>query len=203
MLSQLDNIIFPDSCEVLEVTSQRFVYPIFKNGSSSLKAMEYPVVPIDQLKDIPVIEIFVRDPYKRFLSGVQTYLMQHFSLDRQTMLYIIRENLFLNRHYCPQFYWLVNLQRYTDAKIKINPIEKLNELLTVNYNKTDKDLDIEQYFKNNQKVLFYTSIDKVLTETLLEHTVSFREIISILKLKHPKVYKELVLRSINLCNVLV
>ena len=30
MLSQLDNIIFPDRCEVLEVAPQRFVYPIIK-----------------------------------------------------------------------------------------------------------------------------------------------------------------------------
>ena len=37
MLSPLDRIIFPDRCEVIEVIpSQRYVYPIFKNGRSSL-----------------------------------------------------------------------------------------------------------------------------------------------------------------------
>ena len=37
MLSHLDRIIFPDRCEVIEVIpSQRYVYPIFKNGRSSL-----------------------------------------------------------------------------------------------------------------------------------------------------------------------
>jgi hypothetical protein len=37
MLSQLDHIIYPDRCEVYEIVpSQRYFYPIFKNGSSSI-----------------------------------------------------------------------------------------------------------------------------------------------------------------------
>ena len=203
MFSQLDNMIFPDRCDVLEIIpSQRYVYPIYKNGSSSLQKAGYPVVPIEQLPDIPVIEIYVRDPYERFLSGVQTYLMQNFALERRTMLYVIRENLFLNRHYCPQFHWLVNLQRFTNAKIKINPIEQLNEITQYTDNQQEKDYEIEQYFKNELKVQFYLSIDKVVTETLLGRTVRFKDIVYVLKTKQPDVYQEVVQRSINLCNVL-
>lgn len=202
MLSQLDNIIFPDRCEVLEVAPQRFVYPIYKNGSSSLTKAGYQHVPFEKLPEINVIEIYVRDPYDRFLSGVQTYLMQNFALDRKTMLHIVGENLFLNRHYAPQFHWLVNLQRFTKAKIKINPIEKLSELTAHYDNQQDKDYDIIEYFKGNEKIQFYTSIDKILTETLLGHTVRFKDIVRLLELKQPEVYNEIVLRSINLCSVL-
>jgi hypothetical protein len=202
MLSQLDNIIFPDRCEVLEVAPQRFVYPIYKNGSSSLTKAGYQHVPFEKLPEINVIEIYVRDPYDRFLSGVQTYLMQNFALDRKTMLHIVGENLFLNRHYAPQFHWLVNLQRFTKAKIKINPIEKLSELTAHYDNQQDKDYDISEYFKGNEKIQFYTSIDKILTETLLGHTVRFKDIVRLLELKQPEVYNEIVLRSINLCSVL-
>lgn len=202
MLSQLDNIIFPDRCEVLEVAPQRFVYPIYKNGSSSLTKAGYQQVPFEKLPEINVIEIYVRDPYDRFLSGVQTYLMQNFALDRKTILHIVGENLFLNRHYAPQFHWLVNLQRFTKAKIKINPIEKLSELTAHYDNQQDKDYDISEYFKGNEKIQFYTSIDKILTETLLGHTVRFKDIVRLLELKQPEVYNEIVLRSINLCSVL-
>lgn len=202
MLSQLDNIIFPDRCEVLEVAPQRFVYPIYKNGSSSLTKAGYQHVPFEKLPEINVIEIYVRDPYDRFLSGVQTYLMQNFALDRKTMLHIVGENLFLNRHYAPQFHWLVNLQRFTKAKIKINPIEKLSELTAHYDNQQDKDYDISEFFKGNEKIQFYTSIDKILTETLLGHTVRFKDIVRLLELKQPEVYNEIVLRSINLCSVL-
>ena len=36
MLSRIDEFIFPDRCDGNSITSQQFVYPIFKNGSSSL-----------------------------------------------------------------------------------------------------------------------------------------------------------------------
>jgi len=202
MLSQLDNIIFPDRCEVLQINSQRFVYPIQKNGSSSLLREGYKTVAQEDISNIKVIEIFVRDPYDRFLSGVQSYLAQNFALDRKTMLHIVRENLFLNRHYCPQFYWLVNLQRFTNAKIKINHIDKLNEITTYVSNKQDRDYDIETYFKNHKKVEFYISIDKILTETLLGYTVRFKDIVDFLKTKQPDVYQEIIHRSIELGRII-
>ena len=38
MLSRIDEIIYPNRCEVIEfMDPQRFVYPIFKNGSSSIR----------------------------------------------------------------------------------------------------------------------------------------------------------------------
>lgn len=202
MLSQLDNIIFPDRCEVLEITPQRFVYPIFKNGSSSLSMSGYKIVPESELPDIKVVEIYVRDPYERFLSGVQTYLRQNFALDRKTMLYVIKDNLFLNRHYCPQFYWLINLQRFTKAKIKINHISNLSEITPYIDNNPDKDYDIIEFFKNDDNVKFYLSIDKILTETLLGHTLRFKDIVRLLKIKQPDVYEEIIERSIKICNVL-
>ena len=36
MLSRLDEIIYPNRCEVIQLASQRFFYPIYKNGSSSV-----------------------------------------------------------------------------------------------------------------------------------------------------------------------
>ena len=104
MLSQLDNIIFPDRCDVLEIDSQRYVYPIFKNGSSTLNKVPHRILGIDELKQIDTVDVFVRDPYERFLSGVQTFLRYNTQLHRETALYFISEYLFLNRHFCPQFH---------------------------------------------------------------------------------------------------
>ena len=73
MLSQLDNIIFPNRCDVLEIVpSQRYVYPIYKNGSSSLYESGYRLMEHDELCNIPVVDIYVRDPYDRFVTGVNT-----------------------------------------------------------------------------------------------------------------------------------
>lgn len=203
MLSQLDNIIFPDRCDVLEIVpSQRYVYPIFKNGSSSLYADNYRIVPEEELKNIPVIDIYVRNSYERFISGVQTFLMQNPEADEKTLLAIIGSYLFLNRHFCPQFHWLVNLHRFTDAKIRINSVSSLNEITNQHSNKQIKRQAIDDYFKNHEKLHFYLSIDKVLTELLVGFTVEFKDIVKLIKIRHPDVYVEVIQRSKDLCTVL-
>lgn len=203
MLSQLDNIIFPDRCDVLEIVpSQRYVYPIFKNGSSSLYADNYRIVPEEELKNIPVIDIYVRNSYERFISGVQTFLMQNPEADEKTLLAIIGSYLFLNRHFCPQFHWLVNLHRFTDAKIRINSVSSLNEITNQHSNKQIKRQAIDDYFKNHEKLHFYLSIDKVLTELLVGFTVEFKDIVKLIKIRHPDVYIEVIQRSKDLCTVL-
>jgi hypothetical protein len=201
MLSQLDNIIFPDRCDVLEIVpSQRYVYPIYKNGSSSLYKSGFRLVDHDELKDIPVIDIYVRNPYDRFITGVNTFLKHNTHLDRTTALYIISNYLFLNRHFCPQFHWLLNLQRYTKAKIRINPIESLSEITSLKINQNQDSL-LDEYL-NIDKIHFYLSIDKVLTEDLIGQVVPFKLIVQTIKHQYLDVYKEVIQRSIDLCNAL-
>lgn len=201
MLSQVDNIIFPDRCDVLEIVpSQRYVYPIYKNGSSSLYESGFRLVSSDELPNIDIVDIYVRNPYDRFATGVNTFLQHNSSLDRATALYFINNYLFLNRHFCPQFHWLVNLQRFTNAKIKINPIDTLSDITVLRSNQSQDPLLDEAL--NTEKLHFYLSIDKVLTEDLLGKTVPFKLIVQTIRHRYPDVYKEIVQRSINLCNVL-
>ena len=201
MLSQVDNIIFPDRCDVLEIVpSQRYVYPIYKNGSSSLYESGFRLVGHDELPNIDIVDIYVRNPYDRFATGVNTFLQHNSSLDRTTALYFIKNYLFLNRHFCPQFHWLVNLQRFTNAKIKINPIDTLSDITALRSNQSQDPL-LDEALKT-EKLHFYLSIDKVLTEDLLGKTVPFKLIVQTVRHRYPDVYKEVVQRSINLCNVL-
>jgi len=201
MLSQLDNIIFPDRCDVLEIVpSQRFVYPIYKNGSSSLYSSGFRLVDNDELKDIKIIDIFVRNPYDRFVSGINSFLQYNPKLDRETAFYFITNYLFINRHFCPQFYWLVNLKRFTNALIRINSIDQLNDITALKYNQSQDPLLDE--ILSTEKVHFYLSIDKVLTEDLLGQTVPFKLICQTLKHRYSNVYAEIVQRSIDLCSVL-
>jgi hypothetical protein len=201
VFSQLDNIIFSDRCDVLEIVpSQRFVYPIYKNGSSSLYNSGFRRVDHHELKNISTIDIYVRDPYDRFVTGVNTFLKHNQNLDRKTALHFITEYLFLNRHFCTQFHWLVNLQRFTDAKIVINPIESLSKITPIKDNQSE-DLILDQIL-NTEKIHFYLSIDKVLINDLLGKTVTFKLIVQTIKHRYPEVYQEVIQRSINLCNVL-
>lgn len=200
MLSQLDNIIFPDLCEVLEVAPQRYVYPIYKNGYSSLTNSGFRVLAMTELPFLDTVEIFVRDPHDRFFSGLSTWLEHNDHLDRDTMLHMAGHYLFINRHYAPQFHWLVNLRRFTQAKIKINPIEDLSTItnLHLNENRNKVQYDISFF----PKVAFYMQLDKVLTENFLGQTVEFPEIVQAVEEHYPDVYHEVIQRSINLCSVL-
>lgn len=199
MLSQLDNIIFPDRCDVLEiVSSQRYVYPIFKNGSSSLYESGFRLVDHNELINIPVVDIYVRNPYERFVTGVNTFLQHNSSLDPTTVLYFINNYLFLNRHFCPQFHWLVNLHRFTNAKIRINSIDALSDITKLKVNQSNDTL----INLGTEKLHFYLSIDKVLTEDLIGETVTFELIVQTIKDRYPAVYTEVIQRSKDLCTVL-
>ena len=201
MVSQLDNIIFPDRCDVLEIVpSQRYVYPIYKNGSSSLYNSGFRLMDHDELPNIPIVDIYVRNPYDRFVTGVNTFLQHNAELDQQTLLHFVTEYLFLNRHFCPQFHWLVNLQRFTNAKIRINPIEALSDIISLKFNQSHNTLLTDRLCTD--KVNFYLSIDRVLTEDLLGKTVTFKLIMQTMQYRYPDVYTELVQRSIVLSNVL-
>ena len=201
MLSQLDNIIFPDRCDVLEIVpSQRYVYPIYKNGSSSLYKSGFRLMDHDELPTIPIVDIYVRNPYDRFVTGVNTFLQHNENLDRATVLHFISNYLFLNRHFCSQFHWLVNLQRFTNAKIRINSIDSLTDITALTVNQSTDPLIDDTI--STDKLHFYLSIDKVLTEDLLGKTVTFKLIVQTLRHRYPDVYKEVVQRSIDLCNVL-
>lgn len=201
MLSQLDNIIFPDRCEVLEVAPQRCVYPIYKNGYSSLSNSGFRTLAITELPALDTVEIFVREPVERFFSGLSSYIEYNNHLDKDTLLFMTGHHLFLNRHFVPQFHWLVNLRRFTRAKIKISPIQNLKNVtnLHINQNKNKVYYDIVHF----PKVKFYMQLDKVLTETYLGQTVSFDDIVKSIQDQYPAVYKEIIQRSKDLCNVLV
>lgn len=198
MLSYIDPIIFPDRCDVLEIVpSQRYVYPIFKNGSSSLQMSGYRIITPEELKSIATIDVFVRDPWQRFVSGVQT-CVENLNYDRETTLHFIEHYLFLNRHYCPQFHWLLNLQRFSNAKLRLLPLTQINEVVNVHENKIVKDQALEQRLAKNKKIQFYLQIDRVLTEDLLGQTVEFKQIVEVIRQQYPDVYAEVIGRSAEL-----
>ena len=87
MLSVLDTRLFPDSITILKIPeSQDYIYPIHKNGSSSLMDSGFSIVDPSDYKSIETIQVFVREPYQRFLSGVNTYLKHNFNKNRDSLL---------------------------------------------------------------------------------------------------------------------
>lgn len=182
--------LFPDDCLVLEIVpSSRYVYPIFKNGSTSLVKSGYKLLTADQLSTIENVEVYVRNPHERFVSGVQTYLSKIDSkLDKSTVMHLIEKYFYLNRHFCPQLFWLINFRRFSNASYTIKSINELHNLTDFYENQSTLDIELVNRFSNNSKIKFYNEMDEVLTVNLIGKTVSLEEIFSVLKCNYDNLY---------------
>lgn len=204
MLSRIDEIIFPNRCEVIEFTDpQRFVYPIFKNGTSALMMCPIESDPKKllnkQIERCNSIDVILRNPNDRFISGVNTYvynlLRDNPKLDKSTIMYFVENYLFLNRHYAPQIAWLVNLNKYTnkDCKLNLYGLDKLNEYTTDKFlPPEDKILTEDEInrLKTNIHNQVYIQIDLYILD-LIGKSLTFSEILAHIKSKNPAVYSKL------------
>jgi len=203
MLGYIDPIIFPDECEVLEVAPGRYVYNIFKNGSSSLRKSGFRQLSLDEIAALDTVEVFIRDPYERYVSGVQTYLSQlDLAQDRDTVLSMIDQFLFLNRHFTLQFHWLVNLARHTSASITLRPLSDMGLTTELTWNAITRDEQLIKHFQNNDRLWFYLKLDKILIDTFIGQTVKFKDIVTHIHTSYPVLYEETIQRVNDLCAVL-
>jgi hypothetical protein len=202
MLGYLDPMLFPDEILVIEFTKDRYVYPIYKNGSSGLFELCYATLDTDQIRQLDHIEVFLREPFERYVSGVQTYLRYNSHLDRATALSMIDEYLFLDRHFALQFHWIVNLQRFTDASMTFKNMSELHNDVGKTWNALTRDQSLIDYFNDNQKLWFYLLLDKILYEDFMGQTVKMSTIVAHIKDKHPVLYEEVIQRNQELCTVL-
>jgi len=202
MLGYLDPILFPDDIEVLEVSPNRYVYPIFKNGSRSLISKDYRTLSKGEILDLDQVEVFVRDPFERYVSGVQSYLRLNPNLDRATALTMIDRYLFLDRHFSLQFHWLVNLRRFCDPWIHIRPLDDLTSATDLVWNTIARDQQLVDHFQPNLKLWYYLQLDKILTEDFLGQSVKMSMILAHIRIKYPDLQNEIVLRAHSICNVL-
>jgi hypothetical protein len=201
MLSHLDCIIFPDRCEVIEVIpSQRYVYPIFKNGQSSLltatKQNNWNIFLNEKIKKINSIDVFVRDPVERLASGIssfiQTTVRDHPDLDVKTVNWFAENYLYLNRHYAPQFLWLVNLARYTHIECVLNFLD-MSDIKTVTdvHEQPFKKLPVNIHIPNNE---MYQRIDQVLVDSIGSE-LTFAQLVKQIQQKDKHAYEWVIGRS--------
>lgn len=221
MLSEIDVELFPDRCEVIQIeASQRFVFPIMKNGSSSFYmpiqiglSTEFRILEADKLIGVqrqqPFIT-FLRNPKDRFISGVNTYV-QHVirdnsNLDVSTIMWFVKNYLFLNRHYCPQFFWLVNLAKILgpDVKFELKTMDEVSAY-TKYHSKADvlppSEIFVEKIKTFDwEKLELYFYLDQTLLE-LAGQVVTFREIVD--RINSIEILRECILtKSLRIANIL-
>lgn len=202
MIGYLDPMLFPDECQVYAIPDGTYVYPIFKNGSSSLKR-DMRLVDQIELSAIKTVDVFIREPLDRYVSGVQTYLkFLSPSHDRETMLLTIDEFLFMNRHFSLQFHWLMNLARQSNALIHIRNVSEISSVTNRRIHVVARDMQLMKRFEGNTRLRYYLLLDKILYEDLMGKTMSFSQIVDYIKTNYADLYDDVILRSKNICSVL-
>lgn len=199
MYSQIDRIIFPNWCEVYETASHQYVYPIFKNASSLLarkqKQKNWKILVNEQLKKVESIDVYLREPFERYVSGVNSYIhwqtQDDPQVNDQTLLKYIDRFPFIDRHFCPQYYWLCNLARYTNATFNFKPLKEVSTLTDGEFMRPrgsrGRLISEMEYMRDNK----FLKLDYIIIDKFMNTNVTIQEINRNFKNNHEELYKDI------------
>ena len=78
------------------------------------------------LKNLKHIHVFLREPNERFISGVNTYIeFENLGSQEDTILKQIEEMKICDRHFVPQYFWLLHLSKYFKGSVRLATIKEL------------------------------------------------------------------------------
>lgn len=190
MFTQLDYELFPDTPEVYKLPSGKLVAKILKNASSSIDKEGYKLATLKEIQQAQTITVYWREPIARFKSGVSTFVHQT-GISMHTAV----KYLFLNKHYAPQFYTLINLHRYMNEQTSFvfKSIDKIREV-TVFHERPYNTMDVPV----SDKVQFYMTCDKMIWDNYIDEQVHFDELMRVLRINYKEYYKEVFEHSKNI-----
>lgn len=201
MRTALDTELFPDLCEVVEMPlHNQCVFLIQKNGNSSLKAQQardnLAVFTNDEILALDYVDVYIRNPRDRYVSGVNTYL-QHLQrdypeLDLSTAFWFAKRYKFLNTHYLPQFYWLANLSQYlrNDTKIRFRKLQDLKQI--TKFDSGPREIIkpsaefVETLFKDDSSIELWLFLDQILLD-LAGQQLTWQQVLDHYQLNYPEV----------------
>tara|TARA_B100001094_G_scaffold289017_1_gene305628 strand:+ start:1247 stop:1774 length:528 start_codon:yes stop_codon:yes gene_type:complete len=165
------NLLATD-CTVVQIKGQH-VYPIFKNGFTSIMKEADRLLVNDQIANCNNINVLIRDPEQRFISGINEYCEQN-NLGLADTLQLVEQGKVTDRHFSPQWLWLLHLSKHYKASVTLRPFSDITQYCTSHSN------------KRNAVVTQVTPIDRYVKQdkALIKHlgeTISIEKIIRICK----------------------
>jgi len=139
MLEHWNKLLNTD-CVVVDV-SRHTIYPIYRVGQSTLMSVcdkKYVNFEIEQCSHI---DIMLREPEERFVSGVNEYCRQN-KLDIQNTLKLINDGKISDRHFAPQYIWLLHLFKFYKGFVTIRPFSHIKNITDVHKHKSEYKNDI-------------------------------------------------------------
>lgn len=200
MLGILDTELFPDNCEVAEMPlHNQWVYLIYKNGNSSLKREVkqhgYALLRNEQILQLEFVDVYIRNPRARYVSGVNTYLQHlakdHPELDGATAFWFAKRYKFLNRHYLPQFHWIMNLSRFLNpaAQLRFRNFSTFGSITSIDDRAKIVPPDrafVQQLLANNSDAEYWWYVDQILLD-LDGQSLTWSEVVDHYKTNFPSI----------------
>jgi hypothetical protein len=127
--------LFLADCEVIKFSSSLNIYPIYKNGRSSLtqyaKKNNLPIIKNKEISQLDNITLYIRDPIDRFVSGVHTFFYLNNLKITNDILKKINNFEIVDQHFMPQCFWLMHLFKYFKNNINLKNINEVYNLVPI------------------------------------------------------------------------
>jgi hypothetical protein len=179
----------------------QWVYLIQKNGNSSLRIQQsrdnLAMFTNDEISALDYVDVYVRNPRARYVSGVNTYLQHlqrdHPELDYNTAFWFARRYKFLNTHYLPQFHWLANLSQYlgNNTKIRFRDFKNFSQIVNVNhdaYITKPTQVFVEKLFQDDKSIELWLFLDQILLD-LAGQEMTWTQLLDHYQRYHPDIIK--------------
>ena len=119
------NYILTTDCNVID-TKNHTIYPIFRTGWTSLTSEAIKTYTNEEISVCKNINVLIRDPKDRFISGLN-YYCQYKKLDLKETWTLVKNGKLIDRHFVPQFVWLMHLYKFYRGTITIKPFESIGD----------------------------------------------------------------------------
>lgn len=147
------NKLINTECVVIQI-GNNIIYPIFKNASTNLFKICDKTFINEEINKFDLVTVFMRDPAERFTSGVNKYCNIN-NLDIKTTVDKIHDGVLVDRHFAPQWVWLLHLYRYYKKQVILKPMSAVKQVCKITNKKFDKHpvLPPVEFIKTDQLIL--------------------------------------------------
>jgi len=155
MLKHWSNLLNTD-CVVVDI-GKHTVYPIFRVGHNTLMSVCNKKYVNEEIQNCNHVDVIIREPEARFVSGVNEYCTQH-DLNIDTTCKLISDGKLYDRHFTPQYVWLMNLYRFYKGFVTIRPFNYISNITDIHLHKSRSNTDVpvcEQFVKVDRHLIKY------------------------------------------------
>jgi len=167
MLANYDSYL-RTKCQVVSIGGT-FVYPIFRVGYTSIMEDADMVFTNNEIMLCDNIEVLLRDPRERFISGVNEYCRQN-GKGLNHIYKKIQTGKLVDRHFMPQYLWLLHLYKWHKGTVVLRPFSHIKEITHIHARANERHRHIEPIER-------FTKVDNLLLSHL-NKPVPLRDIIT-------------------------